>query len=90
MAHVWIPEVLRTGASCSNPIEIEGRDVAEVLAHLGTQYPEIAHQIIDDNGKLRGFVRVFVDGQDVRDRGGMRSVVDAGGKVEVLSAVSGG
>jgi molybdopterin converting factor small subunit len=62
----------------------------EVLAGLDGCYPGIAARILDDTGKIRRFVNVYVGDEDVRLAQGLDTPVAAGIQVSVIPAVAGG
>ena len=62
----------------------------EVIAGLDAEYPGIGGRIIDDGGKLRRFVNVYVGDEDVRFAQGLDTQVPAGARVSVIPAVAGG
>ena len=53
-------------------------------------YPGLGGRIIDDGGKLRRFVNVYVGDEDVRFAQGLDTHVPAGERVSVIPAVAGG
>jgi molybdopterin synthase sulfur carrier subunit len=83
---VRIPTILRsyTGGAA------EDGTLREVIAGLDTAYPGIAGRIVDDGGKLRRFVNVYVGEEDVRFAQGLDTPVPSGAQVSVIPAVAGG
>ena len=61
-----------------------------MLAALDVEYPGIAGRVLDDEGKLRRFVNVYVDDEDVRFADGVATVTPDGATVSVIPAVAGG
>jgi molybdopterin converting factor small subunit len=66
--------------------ELEGETVFELLRGLEAQYPEIGGWILDERGRIRRHINVFVAG----DRAGEQTAVGRGDRVEVLPAITGG
>ncbi len=66
--------------------ELEGRTVLELLRALEARHPEIVGWILDERGRIRRHINVFVAG----DRAGEQAVVAQGDRVEVLPAITGG
>ena len=89
-AHVRIPTILRTYTGGQNEVEASGHTVGHVLASLDADYPGIKGRILDDEGKLRRFVNVYVGDDDVRFIGGLEAEVADGAKVSIIPAVAGG
>ena len=87
---VLIPSALRTFVDRKSEIEAEGATVGEALAHVAAQYPDLKHQIYEDDTKLRGFVNVFVDGTNIKKLNGLETPVAAGATVMIVPAIAGG
>ena len=89
MANVRIPPTLRTETGGSAEVEAEGETVRELLDDLASRFPSLGQQILRD-GDVAPFVNVYLDGEDVRTRGGLDSQVDERSSVILLPAVAGG
>src|SRR5690606_10673312 len=63
---VRIPTILRTYTGGAAEVTAEGRTLAEVLDSLEKDYSGIRARVLDENGKLRRFVNVYVGEEDVR------------------------
>ena len=63
---VHLPTPLRHYAEKRSSVEVEGRTVAEVMQALITQYPDLKSYIYSDDGKIRGFVNVYLNDEDIR------------------------
>ena len=66
MAKVLIPTPLRQFTAKQDSVNVPGATVGEVLAALTTQYPDLRKQIFNDEGKLRSFVNVYLNDEDIR------------------------
>lgn len=66
MAKVLIPTPLRQYTGKQDHVEVTGGTVGEVLNTLATQYPDLRRQIFNDEGKLRSFVNVYLNDEDIR------------------------
>ena len=66
MAKVLIPTPLRQYADKKDAVELSGSSVGEVLAALTSQFPDLRKQIFNDEGKLRSFVNVYLNDEDIR------------------------
>lgn len=71
-------------------LEVAGSEVAEVLNAVFAQKPLLRSYIVDDQGRLRRHVNVFVNNAMVRDRDGLSDAVAADDEVFVFQALSGG
>ena len=87
---VRVPTILRTYTGGSAEVLVEGTTLAEVLSALEAAHPGIAARVLDDTGKLRRFVNVYVGDEDVRFAEGLDTLTPAGTSVSVIPAVAGG
>jgi MoaD family protein len=87
---VKLPTQLRAAAGGSAETEVEGSTVGEVLDDLFERYAELRERISEDDGSLRRFVNVYVEGEDIRFLDGLETPVADGGEVTILPAVAGG
>jgi sulfur-carrier protein len=86
---VKIPTQLRAATGGEAEAEVVGATVREVLDGLFERYDDLRERIYDD-GNLRRFVNVYVDGEDIRFLSGLDTEVAEGGEVTILPAVAGG
>ena len=89
-ATIRIPTPLRTATGGAATVEVEASTVGEALSALETQHPGVSERLLDDSGKLRRFVNVFVDDEDVRFAQGLDTPVAQGATVSIIPAVAGG
>ena len=87
---ILIPTALRSFVDRKSEIEVEGSTVGEALANLADQYPDLKHQIYEDDVKLRGFVNVFVDGTNIKKLNGLETKVAQDATVMLVPAIAGG
>jgi molybdopterin synthase sulfur carrier subunit len=87
---VRIPTILRSYTGGAAEVTAASGTLRDVIAGLDSAYPGIAGRILDDGGKLRRFVNVYVDEEDVRFAQGLDTPVPAGACVSVIPAVAGG
>ena len=66
MAKVLIPTPLRQYTDKKETVEVNGATAGEVLGALTTSYPDLRKQLFTDEGKLRSFVNVYVNDEDIR------------------------
>ncbi|MFI6156195.1 ubiquitin-like small modifier protein 1 [Kitasatospora sp. NPDC051170] len=89
-ANVRIPTILRTYTGGAAEVSAEGATLGEVVADLEKNHPGIAARILDDTGKLRRFVNVYVNDDDVRFAEGLATGIKDGASVSIIPAVAGG
>ena len=86
MATVKLRAPLKDLAGGNREVAIEGASVGEVLRELERRHPKIEGWVLDEHGRVRRHVNVFVDGERVREDAAVAS--DA--TVHVLPSISGG
>jgi sulfur-carrier protein len=87
---VRVPTILRTYTGGAAEVSVEGATLAEVVSALDAAHPGIAGRVLDDQGKLRRFVNVYVGDEDVRFADGLGTATPDGSTVSVIPAVAGG
>jgi sulfur-carrier protein len=87
---VRIPTILRTYTGGASEVTADGATLAEVLDSLESAHPGIRARVLDDGGKLRRFVNVYVGEEDVRFASGLETPTPDGTQVSVIPAVAGG
>ncbi|MGH3143238.1 MAG: MoaD/ThiS family protein [Gaiellales bacterium] len=85
MVLVRLPSLLAEQAGGQGRFELEAATVGDALRSL-----PVADLLLDECGELRPLVNVYVDGEDVRRRGGVDSELRGGETVRVVAAVAGG
>jgi molybdopterin converting factor small subunit len=87
---IRIPTILRSYTGGAAEVSAEAGTLREVIAALNAEFPGISGKILDDAGKLRRFVNVYVGDEDVRLAQGLDTPVQPGVQVSVIPAVAGG
>jgi len=87
---VRIPTILRSYTGGAAEVKAEVGSLREVITGLDAEYPGLAGRLLDDEGKLRRFINVYVGEEDVRFAQGLDTPVPAGAQVSVIPAVAGG
>jgi MoaD family protein len=87
---VRVPTTLRTLTGGTSEVEVEGATVGDVISALEASHPGFQDRLLDDEGKLRRFVNVFVADDDVRFLEGLDTKVPDGETVSIVPAVAGG
>jgi sulfur-carrier protein len=86
---VRIPTILRTYTGGAKAVEGSGATLDELLTNLDTAHGGLRERLVDGE-KLRRFVNVYLNDEDVRFLGGLETPVKDGDTVTVLPAVAGG
>jgi sulfur-carrier protein adenylyltransferase/sulfurtransferase len=90
MAKVLIPTPLRQFAEKHDSVELGGATVGEVLAALTAKFPDLRKQIYNDEGKLRSFVNVYVNDEDIRYLQKDATPTAANDTVSIVPSIAGG
>ena len=68
----------------------EGGTIGDLIVHLDSAHPGIRERLLDDDGRLRRFVNLYVGDEDVRLDKGLQTEVPEGSEVLIIPAVAGG
>jgi molybdopterin converting factor small subunit len=86
MATVKLRSPLRDLAGGNREVSVEGSSVREILRELERRHPRMTGWVLDEHGRVRRHVNVFVDGESVRED----APVGETATVHVLPSISGG
>lgn len=87
---VRIPTPLQKLTNNQSEVACEAKDVNGLLAELERQHPGIRERICDADGKLRRFVNVYVNEEDIRFLQGQETAVKDGDDISIIPAIAGG
>jgi molybdopterin converting factor small subunit len=88
---VLLPGVLRGEAGGESHLSIQaGGTLSAVFDEIDEKWPRLARKIRDEQGELRRYVNVYIDGQDCRGVAGLATPVSDGAEIQVLPSVAGG
>jgi molybdopterin converting factor small subunit len=87
---VRVPTILRPLTGGAAEVSVEGATLADVLDALEADHTGIRARVLDDDGKLRRFVNVYVNDDDVRFADGLATATPDGSSVSIIPAVAGG
>jgi sulfur-carrier protein len=88
--HVRIPTPLRRFTSGAEEVSADGATVAAVVEDLERNHPGLKERICDEAGKVRRFVNIFVNGDDIRFLNNLETSIKAGDEVSIVPAIAGG
>ena len=90
MARILIPTPLRQFAEKQNTVEVAGATVGEALSALIARFPDLRKNLFNDEGKLRSFVNVYLNDEDIRYIGKDASPVKDGDTISIVPSIAGG
>lgn len=87
---VMIPTPLRPYTENKDSIEVEALTINEILLNLTHRYPQLKKHLFNDNGRLRNFINIYVNDEDIRYLDGENTKVKDGDVVSIIPAIAGG
>ena len=90
MAKILIPTPLRQYADKKDTVEVSGATIGEVLGALTTQYPDLRKNLYNDEGKLRSFVNVYLNDEDIRYLAKDKTAVKDADTISIVPSIAGG
>jgi molybdopterin synthase sulfur carrier subunit len=87
---VLIPTPLRRFTDGQSKVAGTGTTVSELLDSLDASYPGLSERIREDDGQIRRFVNIFVNGSNIRELDGSETTLRAGDEVGIIPAMAGG
>jgi len=87
---ILIPTPLRPFTDKLDAVEIDGATIGEVLQNLTTKYAGLKQHLYSADGKLRSFVNVYVNDDDIRYLQKDQTPIKAGDTVSIIPSVAGG
>ena len=87
---VRVPTVLRKHTGGEKTLTASGSTLRDLVEEITTTNPGLRDALLDDQGKLRRFVNVYVNDEDVRFLSGLETPIQDGDTVSILPAVAGG
>jgi len=87
---VRIPTPLQKLTKDQAEVESKGSTVRELIDDLEKNYPGIKERICDEKGKVRRFINIYVNEEDVRFLKGDDTPVKDGDEISIIPAIAGG
>ena len=87
---VRIPTPLQTLTNNQPEVSIEGATVGELIEKLNAEYPGLKERVCDESGKVRRFINIFVNEQDIRFLEKEDTAVKEGDEISIVPAIAGG
>ena len=87
---VRIPTPLRRVTNGQDKVQVNGDSVGAIIGDLDSQFPGLKKRLCDEQGELRNFVNIYVNGEDVRFLDGINSATAEGDEISIVPAVAGG
>lgn len=87
---VIIPTPLRQYAEKRESVDLEAKTVGEALSSLTSQFDTLKKHLYSDDGRLRSFVNVYVNDEDIRYLQREKTAVQQGDTISIVPSIAGG
>ena len=87
---VRIPTPLQKLTSDKDVVECSGKDIKDLVGNLEKKYPGIKDRICDEDGKVRRFINIYVNDEDIRFLQMDSTLLKDGDEVSIIPAIAGG
>lgn len=87
---VRIPAPLRASTDGVAVVDVESLNVVGAIETLEGRYPGLQGRLRDEDGSVRRFINLYVNGEDVRFLDGLQTVLKTGDELTIIPAVAGG
>ena len=87
---VRVPTPLRKLTNGADEVDAQGSNVRTLVEDLERSFPGIKEKICDESGKIRRFVNVYVNGDDIRFLQNLETSLKEGDNISIIPAIAGG
>ena len=87
---VRIPTPLRKFTANSDVVSVEGQTVGLALQNLAEAHPDLKKRLFTDEGKVRRFVNIFANDEDIRFLDGLDTSLEDNDELSIVPAIAGG
>ncbi|MGA7891854.1 MAG: ubiquitin-like small modifier protein 1 [Candidatus Sulfotelmatobacter sp.] len=90
MSKIHIPTPLRQYVGKQSTIEVKGTTVGEAMSDLLARHPDLRRHLYADDGKLRAFVNLYVNDEDIRYLQKEATAVKESDNISIVPSIAGG
>ena len=87
---VRVPTPLRKFTQGADEVSAQGSSVKAIVEDLDKNFPGMKERICDETGKVRRFVNVYVNGDDIRFLQNLETSLKEGDSISIVPAIAGG
>ena len=90
MSKIHIPTPLRQYVAKQASVEVQGTTVGEAMSALVAQHPDLKKHLYTEDGKLRAFVNLYVNDEDIRYLQKEATALNDGDNISIVPSIAGG
>src|ERR1700747_532626 len=90
MSKIYIPTPLRQYVGKQASVEVSGSTVGEAMNALVAQHPDLRKHLYTDEGKLRAFVNLYVNDEDIRYLQKEETTLKDSDNISIVPSIAGG
>jgi adenylyltransferase/sulfurtransferase len=90
MSKIHIPTPLRQYVGKQSTVEVKANTVAEAMTALVDQHPDLRRHLYNDDGKLRAFVNLYLNDEDIRYLQKEATAIKEGDNISIVPSIAGG
>lgn len=90
MSKVHIPTPLRQYVGKQSAVDVSGATVGDAMNALVSQHPELKRHLYTEEGKLRAFVNIYVNDEDIRYLQKEATALNEGDNISIVPSIAGG
>ena len=90
MATIIIPTPLRKFTNNSSRLQLKASSIHEAVSELTLNFPDLKKHLLDERGKLRSFINIFVGNDDIRTLQQENTTLQNDSIVSIIPAIAGG
>lgn len=90
MPTISLPSLMKYYVDDLLEVQVTGNTVSQAITDLTTQYPTIKTHIVDNQGKLRRYVNLFVNQENINSLDGLDTSIKESDKIILMPSISGG
>jgi molybdopterin synthase sulfur carrier subunit len=90
MSSVFIPSPLRRYTAGQSKVQVSGGTISELIENLERQYPGVKSRLCDESGRIKRYVNVFVNDEEIRALQGANTRLADKDEISIVPAMAGG
>lgn len=89
-AKIEIPSALQKFVGNQPTVEVDGATVQDVFTNLIAQYGDLQNHLYDDQGRIRSFINIYVNDEDIRYAKNLETEISKGDVIQIVPSIAGG